>query len=481
MLDVACSIGAATDELTPRLGASCCPKTAGTKLCTDDKASIIKPQAIILDANAILLVAMWKAARTRAALERLENALGCVTISPLSFTLFLSLSLQLLLFCQDCQLNTHRHTALGVANTQTQPWSTPKSWPFQFKYLQRKIEGSNHNSHPKCLRSPKPFPFEVSIPSTKKVTITQRAPPGLLTSQDFGPLQHQTEAIVKGKNTSEQTERSSFKKSGKQEFWISGLFVAHKDVISNVMMKRTRILYIFRDLESRDICMCVHTWYPWWCFVFFRCGLFWDFFLPRVFIVFFTWIFRGIATTHRRRDPLIFCDTFSTANFPMILRILFRKYQAGILHHTQLEVTSHMSLVRWCCSPRHISWIPSPLFQWKDVPCWTIGTSPNHNNYVHLLLKHHIQTFKHKQLSITFATQNHQSVVSIVFWIFMAGLQLQVPHTHRQTNLQGPDGFESDKHSMELRVIWVNGDVSPTQILKHIYIYLYRYLSYQKI
>lgn len=62
----------------------------------------------------------------------------------------------------------------------------------------------------------------------------------------------------------------------------------------------------------------------------------------------------------------------------------------------------------------------------------------------------------------------------------MAGLQLQVPHTLRQTNLQGPDGFESDKHSMELRVIWVNGDVSPTQILKHIYIYIYRYLSIKK-
>ena len=92
MLDVACSIGAATDELTSRLGASRCPKTAGTKLCTDDKASIIKPQAIILDANAILLVAIWKAARTRAALERLENALGCVTISLLSLSLSLSLS-----------------------------------------------------------------------------------------------------------------------------------------------------------------------------------------------------------------------------------------------------------------------------------------------------------------------------------------------------------------------------------------------------
>ena len=74
MLDVACSIGAATDELTSRLGASRCPKTAGTKLCTDDKASIIKPQAIILDANAILLVAIWKAARTRAALDKLWTA-----------------------------------------------------------------------------------------------------------------------------------------------------------------------------------------------------------------------------------------------------------------------------------------------------------------------------------------------------------------------------------------------------------------------
>ena len=243
-----------------------------------------------------------------------------------------------------------------------------------------------------------------------------------------------------------------------------------------LMMKRTRILYIFRDLESRDMYVC--TYMVVFCFlqVWSLLGMF----IPRVFIVFFTWIFRGIATTHRRRDPLISMTPLTHRNFPMILRILFGKYQAGILHHTQLEITFHMSLVRWCCSPRHISWIPSPLFQWKDVPCWTIGTSPNHNNYVHLLLKHHIQTFKHKQLSITFATQNHQSVVSIVFWIFMAGLQLQVPHTHRQTNLQGPDGFESDKHSMELRVIWVNGDVSPTQILKHIYIYLYRYLSIKK-
>ena len=51
-------------------------------------------------------------------------------------------------------------------------------------------------------------------------------------------------------------------------------------------------------------------------------------------------------------------------------------------------------------------------FQWKDLPCWTIGTSQNHNNYLHLLLKHHIQTFKHKQLSITFATQNHPPIVS---------------------------------------------------------------------
>lgn len=69
------------------------------------------------------------------------------------------------------------------------------------------------------------------------------------------------------------------------------------------------------------------------------------FFLPRVFIVFFTWIFRGIATTHRRRDPVISMTPFR----PQLhhdFEDSFGKYQAGILHHAQLEITFHMSLVR---------------------------------------------------------------------------------------------------------------------------------------